>query len=186
MKNVIRSILVLSLCFGVATPMFSRTVLNMYGKACLPFGEYTNYVSASAGAGIGVELDPFFVPNLGTSLHADFQANFLKDKRIQSIWDFAFYGGIWYRLNWGSFAFQPEVNYGVCIHKVTMVPGWKGPEGMNLDQMLQIAPAFRWTPGAKFNSTTAIDIAPCYTIIFENANLIHQLGLRIGLTYALN
>ena len=73
MKNVIRSILVLSLCFGVATPMFSRTVLNMYGKACLPFGEYTNYVSASAGAGIGVELDPFFVPNLGTSLHADFR-----------------------------------------------------------------------------------------------------------------
>ena len=186
MKNVTRSIILLFLCMGIATPMFSRTALNLYGKASLPFGEYTKYVSVNVGGGIGAELDPFFVPNLGTSLHADFQAGILKDKRIKSIWDLSFYGGIWYRLNWGSFAFQPELNYGVCIHKVTMTPGWYGPEDMNLDQMLQFAPAFRWTPGAKLNSTTAIDIAPCYTLLFEKDNLIHQLGLRIGLTYALN
>ena len=186
MKNVTRSIILLLLCFGVATPMFSRTVLNLYGKAGLPFGDYTTYVSANAGGEVGVELDPFFLPNMGTSLHADFQANFLKDDRIKSILDISFYGGIWYRLNWGSFAFQPELNYGVCIHKVTMAPGWRGPEDMNLDQMLQLAPAFRWTPGAKYNSTTAVILAPCYTMIFESSNLIHQLGLRIGLTYELN
>ena len=186
MKNGIRIITLLLLCFGVATPIFARTALALYGKAGLPFGDYSNYVSANAGAGIGVELDPFFIPNLGTSIHADFQANFLKDKRIQSIWDFAFYGGIWYRLNWGGFAFQPELNYGVCIHKVTMVPGWKGPDGMNLDQMLQFAPAFRWTPRIDLNNTTAVDIAPYYTMIFEQSNIIHQFGLRIGLTYALH
>ena len=186
MKNGIRIITLLLLCLVVATPMFARTVFNMYGKVGLPFGDYSNYVSANAGAGIGVELDPFFFPNLGTSLHADFQTNFLKEERIQSIFDFAFYGGIWYRLSWGGFAFQPELNYGICIHKVTMAPGWRGPDDVNVDQMLQLAPAFRRTPRIDLNNTTAVDIAPYYTMIFEQSNIIHQFGLRIGLTYALH
>ena len=186
MKSRIRSIVLILLCLGVTTPLLARVSFGIYGKAGLPLGDYSKFVAANAGGGMGVELDPIFVPNLGISFHADFYAGFPKDDRIRSIWDFALYGGIWYRLNWGSLAFQPELNYGICIHRVAIEPGWHGPEGANVDQMLQLAPALRWTPGKKFNNTAAIDIAPYYTMIFEQTNLIHQLGLRIGLTYALN
>lgn len=183
MKNFIRNLVIFLFCLGVVAPAFSTISLNLYGKAMIPFGDYSKYVATNLGGGVGAELDPLFIPNLGTSLHVDFHAGILKDDRIESMWNMAIYAGIWYRLRWGDFAFQPELNYGISLHNIKMKSGWHGPDEVNTDQLLQFVPAFRWTPNSDKGGKTSLDAAPFYAMIFEESNIIHQLGFKLGLVY---
>lgn len=183
MKVIVRSFFLILFSLGIVAPVFSSISVNLYGKATLPFGNYSNYVATNLGGGVGAEFGDLLIPNLGLSVHADFLAGVLKDDRVQSMWNMAFYGGVWYRFQWGDYAFQPEFNYGINLHSVTMDPLWRGPENVNVDQMIQFVPAFRWTPRSNNHGKASLDVAPFYTMIFEKSNLIHQIGLKLGIVY---
>lgn len=64
MKSRIRSIVLILLCLGVTTPLLARLSFGIYGKAGLPLGDYSKFVAANAGGGMGVELDPYLCQTL--------------------------------------------------------------------------------------------------------------------------
>ncbi len=163
--------------------------VGIHGEGIFPFGEYTDYETAGTGGGLSVEytLPPLSQRlSLGFSLRSTYRYYFLKDDiPLSSLNDIDTTAGCFLRLPFAlgklNMAFQPELGYGVLMHLAGSKSG-VDMDALYVNQLAAFSPSLRFLlPGNdSSDGNFEIELSPVYSAVFEQDNIQHSLGARIG------
>ena len=150
-------------------------------------GDWADYSPANLGITAFAEYTlPEFLPksmDMGASLHIDYDHSFTKGtlERYEGVTASA---GLWLRIPFAiknqSFAFQPEVSYGVNF---AMAKGKDGTDtnGLYLSQAICVAPALRYVAPVEALKNLEFEFSPLWTIMPQKGGgLIQTIGFRFG------
>ncbi|MBR4791212.1 MAG: hypothetical protein IK024_10010 [Treponema sp.] len=161
--------------------------IGMYFCNSYPAGNWKEYIKTSLGCGLYLDyVLPFNLPkfDIGINIKEDWSFVTPKKENINSILDFTFLPGVYIRIPFciGNFkgAFVPDLSYGLSIHNVY---GNKDSNisGFYFDQLIGITTGFRFC--IPYFEKLEIDTSHVSTFVFEDSNVITQVGFRIGFVY---
>lgn len=158
--------------------------LNQYA-----LGDWADFATANIGAGLDTEYTlPAFLPkniDLGASLRGEFAHVFPKaDGTLKSDDQLNFSLGAWLRLPFmlagQTFAFQPELSYGLILHHAKGQNG-SSVDGWFSDSALSLALGLRYMASVESLKNLEFELAPTYTFSPEKENRsMNYLGFRLG------
>lgn len=158
--------------------------LNQYA-----LGDWADFATANIGAGLDAEYTlPAFLPkniDLGASLRGEFAHVFPKaDGTLKSDDQLNFSLGAWMRLPFllagQTFAFQPELSYGLILHHAKGQNG-SSVDGWFSDSALSLALGLRYIAPVDSLKNLEFELAPTYTFSPEKENRsMNCLGFRLG------
>lgn len=171
-----------------SVPQEVEFAFGAYGVSDFSIDEFSKYMLCDVGGGISFEssLPIDFLGGVGLSVRL--QGCFVVKawEQISSYWNSAAFIGIWTRLPIAKniVFFQPEVSYGVYLHRLKTVQAVENPiDCFYMDQALQISPMIRILPRKLFNRKIEFILSPIYKIMFEKGRLLNFFGARFGLVY---
>lgn len=158
--------------------------LNQYA-----LGDWADFATANIGLGLDAEYTlPAFLPknlDLGASLRGEFAHVFPKSGgTLESDNQLNFSLGAWLRmpvlLSGQTFAFQPELSYGLILHHAKGRNGATA-DGWYSDSALSLALGLRYMAPVESLRSIEFELAPTYTFSPEKGgNSVNYLGFRLG------
>ncbi len=158
--------------------------LNQYA-----LGDWADFATANIGAGLDAEYTlPVFLPkniDWGISGSAEFAHVFPKaDGTLKSDDQLNFSLGAWMRLPFllagQTFAFQPELSYGLILHHAKGQNG-STVDGRFIDSSLSLALGLRYIAPVDSLKNLEFEFAPTYTFSPEKeSKSVNYLGFRLG------
>ena len=173
-----KKLFVLVCLLVIVSPIFAIE-FGIYGYNEYSLGKYKDYSKATLGGGLNLDYQFSSKFPLGIGLRVQCGYNFEENDSIEKYWNLAALGALHYRFFLPKgFLIKPTVEYGIWTHSLNALNA-EPKEFFQLDQVLQVALPFEWT-----NGTFVFSLAPLYTLIFEKAEPLHQVGFRFGFTYS--
>ena len=178
-----------------AVPRYTGFSVGAYFLNQYALGDWSDFANANIGGGLGAEYTlPQFLPfniDLGASIRSEFAHVFPKSgSTLKSDDQLNFSLGAWLRfpflLAGQSFAFQPELSYGVILHHAKGQNG-SAVDGWFTDSTLTLALGLRYTARAEFLKNIEFELSPVYTFSPEKENkIVNYLGFRMGAVWHFN
>lgn len=150
-------------------------------------GKLGEYVSSNLDGSIKGEFDlPVSISDvfeIGVPVNIGFGVNPVKSELLNSMINFSINSGIYGRIKLfdGNFVIQPELDYGIVLFLPEV--NSKYPNELNsvyVDQTLSLCLGFRYVPQTLNDGMMEFEFAPIYSLGFENNELAHFLGGKLG------
>lgn len=160
---------------------------GVYGGFQPTIGGLSEFVFGTMGGGVGVEYDIITIPDtdiaVGASVHAGANIGFIKSDLISSLVNVQAFGGAYVRIPIGmsGFIIQPGLEYGITANFPKVNEEYPGNELKSCywDQTVQAAVSVRYSPAA-LDGLLEFEAAPVYTLCTEKSEVLHYIGVRIG------
>mgnify|MGYP007069880957 CR=1 FL=1 len=162
------------------SPRFTGLALGVYGTGGYMLGDWADIARADAGGGIALEatLVRLGAVDFGASGRAEAARVFPNDDGLlERETDFCATAGVFLRIPFGHFAFQPEIAYGALVHAANGKTGAR-TDGVYCDQIVRASAGLRFVP--PFAPRLEIEFAPVYSFSPEESHLLHKAGGRLG------
>lgn len=165
----------------IAERRSSKLRIGAYLNYTPVLGPLSDYIHGNVGFGIGAEYD--LIKILGLNGGVLFNVNPPVSPALTFAFNAQVFGGVHLRINlFGDFYFQPEVDYGVIFNFPIKNSNFKGDLApVYVDQIIQIAAAFRYKPIKLAKGRLEFEICPLYQLSPEKSDASHYVGLRTGL-----
>ncbi len=174
--------------FGTQKVRYDGFAFGAHFTTGFAAGGWSEFVTATIGGGADVEFTlPLGLPvfDLGVSLRFDCGAMLPKENSVvKGGCDVTLSAGAFLRLPFHigrmTFAFQPELSYGIVFHNVSSD---ESIEGFYVDQQLCLSLGLRMSM-PKLESLE-IELAPQLMSFFEESDAGWQIGFRLGAVWHL-
>ena len=174
--------------FGLQKIRYDGFAFGAHFTTGFAAGEWSEFVTATIGGGADVEFTlPLSLPvfDLGVSFRFDCGAMLPKENSIvKGGCDVTLSAGAFLRLPFHisrmTFAFQPELSYGIVFHNVSSD---ESIEGFYVDQQLCLSLGLRMSIPKLEN--LEIELAPQFMSFFEESDAGWQIGFRLGAVWHL-
>ena len=174
--------------FGTQKVRYDGFAFGAHFTTGFAAGGWSEFVTATIGGGADVEFTlPLGLPvfDLGVSLRFDCGAMLPKENSVvKGGCDVTLSAGAFLRLPFHigrmTFAFQPELSYGIVFHNVS---SGGSIEGLYVDQQLCLSLGLRMSM-PKLESLE-IELAPQLMSFFEESDAGWQIGFRLGAVWHL-
>lgn len=119
--------------------------------------------------------------NVGFSGRIDAVGAMANDEYVNNWYTFNAFAGAffqWVINNW--FEIQPSIEYGLQFDTVYST---RDANGLYINQALQFSPSFKFRPESINKDGLSLEVAPLYTISFEQGGVANYFGIRLGGMY---
>ncbi len=174
LKSVFLFLCLFLLFTNVQAIEFGGYIFNEYG-----LGGYKDVSVASIGGGFCIDWQPLVEIPFGIGARLQGSYAFTQNDNIKNHWNAGALAAVWWRFYLGKgFMIKPSFEYGIWLSSIKAKNLMEQKTFFSGDSVLQIALPVEWT-----NRRFVFSVAPLYTMVFQQTELLNQIGFRLGVTY---